>query len=125
MTNAFGCIIFRFVKGVKPDDRTLKCSWGPEIPDSLLHSLSSGLWTPTKFRMPISFSPFLPFRAFGNTAGNGGAFFCLLNYFWKTIANSQCGLPTNWSNAAISVILYPARVNICESRRSVVGLHET
>jgi len=29
--------------------------------------------------MAISFSPFLPFRPFGNTAGNGGVFLLFLN----------------------------------------------
>ncbi len=50
---------------------------GSRDSDSLLHSLSSGLWAPTLFiglECPISFSPFLPFGAFGNTAGDGGVF---------------------------------------------------
>ena len=43
-----------------------------QTPSYILSPLDSG--PRTKFRMPISFSPFLPFRAFGNTAGNGGVF---------------------------------------------------
>ena len=35
---------------------------GPGFSDCLLHSLSSGLWAQTEFWVPISFSPFLPFR---------------------------------------------------------------
>ena len=47
--------------------------------DSLLHSLSSGLWAPQiGLECPISFSPFLPFGAFGNTAGKPAAFFYFL-----------------------------------------------
>lgn len=43
--------------------------WGSGIqtPSYILSPLDSG--PQTWFRMPISFSPFLPFRAFGNTAG--------------------------------------------------------
>lgn len=46
-------------------------------------------------------------------------------YFSNTTANSQWSVPTNWSNAAVAVILYPALVSIFASRRKVVGLHET
>ena len=51
-----------------------------QTPSYILSPLDSG--PRTKFRMPISFSPFLPFRAFGNTAGNGGAFFILLVFYF-------------------------------------------
>ncbi len=40
------CITFRFVKGGNPGDG-VKTPMGPRDSDSLLHSLSSGLWTPT------------------------------------------------------------------------------
>ena len=80
MTNRFLCIIFRFVKGTKPDDQ-METSVGTRGSDSLLHSLSSGLWAP-KFSLecPISFSPFLPFGTLGNTAGDGGVFFICTTY---------------------------------------------
>ena len=54
----------------------VKTSVGFRGSDSLLHSLSSGLWAPRlSLECPISFSPFLPFGTLGNTAGNGGVFF--------------------------------------------------
>lgn len=61
MTNGIKCITLRFVKGINPFDNR-----GPGDSDSLLHSLSSGPWDPAflQFRMPVSFSPFLPFWAF-------------------------------------------------------------
>ena len=43
-----------------------------QTPSYILSPLDSG--PQTEFRMAISFSPFLPFRPFGNTAGNGGVF---------------------------------------------------
>ncbi len=65
--------------------------------DSLLHSLSSGLWVPKYIlECPISFSPFLPFGAFGNTAGNGGVFLFPLRRWGiiyqtqKTVPNGHC-----------------------------------
>ena len=60
----------------------VKTSVGFRGSDSLLHSLSSGLWAPRlSLECPISFSPFLPFGTLGNTAGNGGVFlFTKLNY---------------------------------------------
>ena len=75
MTNRFLCTIFYFVKGIKPDDQ-METSVGTRGSDSLLHSLSSGLWFPRfSLECPISFSPFLPFGTLGNTAGDGGVFF--------------------------------------------------
>lgn len=45
-----------------------------QTPSYILSPLDSG--PRHKFsRMTISFSPFLPFRSFENTAGNGGTFF--------------------------------------------------
>ena len=53
----------------------METSVGTRGSDSLLHSLSSGLWAPkTSLECPISFSPFLPFGTLGNTAGDGGVF---------------------------------------------------
>ena len=52
-----------------------KYLWGPEVqtPSYILSPLDSG--TPeASLECPISFSPFLPFGALGNTAGNGGVF---------------------------------------------------
>lgn len=46
---------------------------GIQTPSYILSPLSPG--PNQKFRMPISFSPFLPFGAFGNTAGKPAAFF--------------------------------------------------
>lgn len=48
-----------------------------QTPSYILSPLDSG--PQTEFRMAISFSPFLPFRPFGNTAGNGGVFLLFLN----------------------------------------------
>jgi hypothetical protein len=48
-----------------------------QTPSYILSPLDSG--PQAKFRMAISFSPFLPFRPFGNTAGNGGVFLLFLN----------------------------------------------
>ena len=75
LTNKIKCITFRIVKGTKPDDQIRKYLWGPGIqtPSYILSPLD--LEPQNKFRMPISFSPFLPFGAFGNTAGNDGVFF--------------------------------------------------
>lgn len=42
---------------------------GIQTPSYILSPLDSGPQPFLQFRMPISFSPFLPFRAFGNTAG--------------------------------------------------------
>jgi len=81
LTNKKKCITFRFVKGTKPMTGCRKASAGPRDSDSLLHSLSSGPWTlKTLFRMPISFSPFLPFGAFETPPGQpGGVFlFCYI-----------------------------------------------
>lgn len=100
---------------------------GPRDSDSLLHSLSSGLWTPPdSLECPISFSPFLPFGAFGNTGGRPSAFFYILNdYFSNTENSSQCALPINWSTGIRLVILYPPLVKILASRCHVCGLQET
>ena len=70
------CIIFRFVKGSKADDQVQKHLWGPGIqtPSYILSPLDRGPQN-IFLECPISFSPFLPFGAFGNTAGNGGIFF--------------------------------------------------
>ena len=58
-----------------------------QTPSYILSPLDSG--PRHKFsRMTISFSPFLPFRSFENTAGNGGTFFYLSN----TTAISQCNV---------------------------------
>ena len=54
----------------------METSVGTRGSDSLLHSLSSGLWAPRfSLECPISFSPFLPFGTLGNTAGDSGVFF--------------------------------------------------
>ena len=80
LTNRFLYTIFSFVKGIKPDDQ-METSVGTRGSDSLLHSLSSGLWAPnTSLECPISFSPFLPFGTLGNTAGDGGVFFFTNRY---------------------------------------------
>ena len=55
------------------DENRLTIS-GPGFSDSLLHSLSSGLWAQTEFRMPVSFSPFLPFWASGKSHPHGWLF---------------------------------------------------
>ena len=57
------------------------------------------------------------------TPADAGVF--LLNHLSNTTASSQCGEPTNWSNAAISRTVKPARINVSVSRRNVFGLHET
>lgn len=76
LTNAYICIIFRFVKGSKADDQVHQHLWGPGIqtPSYILSPLDRGPQN-IFLECPISFSPFLPFGAFGNTAGNGGVFF--------------------------------------------------
>lgn len=62
----------------KTDDQIRKYLWGPGIqtPSYILSPLD--LEPQNKFRMPISFSPFLPFGAFGNTAGNDGVFLLIV-----------------------------------------------
>ena len=60
-------------------DQMFKHLRGPEFSDSLLHSLSSGLWAQTELRMPISFSPFLPFRASGESHPRGWLFLFIKN----------------------------------------------
>ena len=120
------CIIFRFVKGSKADDQVRKHLWGPGIqtPSYILSPLDRGPQN-IFLECPISFSPFLPFGAFGNTAGNGGIFFRYKNYFSNTEKISQCALPTNWSTGIKVHSLYPPRVNVSISRRNVCGLQET
>ena len=49
-----------------------------QTPSYILSPLDFG--PRNKFRMAISFSPFLPFGPFGNTAGNGGVFLHII-YF--------------------------------------------
>ena len=58
-----------------------------QTPSYILSPLDSG--PQTKFRMAISFSPFLPFRPFGNTAGNGGVFLLFLNAAAKNGDNKR------------------------------------
>ena len=97
LTNRFLCTIFYFVKGTKPDDQ-METSVGTRGSDSLLHSLSSGLWAPRfSLECPISFSPFLPFGTLGNTAGNGGVFFILIHlhkidWIYIYLYTNICGL---------------------------------
>ena len=55
------------------DENRLTIS-GPGFSDSLLHSLSSGLWAQTQFRMAVSFSPFLPFWPSGKSRPQGWLF---------------------------------------------------
>ena len=50
---------------------------------------------------------------------------CFFYFFSNTVAISQWSLPTNWSKAAVAVILYPASLSIFASRRKVIGLQET
>ena len=54
-----------------------------QTPSYILSPLDFG--PQPKFRMPISFSPFLPFRAFGNTAGNGGVFLLITACIYRII----------------------------------------
>ena len=64
-----------------------KTSVGTRGSDSLLHSLSSGLWCPHQsLECPISFSPFLPFGTLENTAGNGGVFLLYIDIGGLTLA---------------------------------------
>ena len=85
MTNRFLCTILYFVKGTKPNDQ-METSVGTRGSDSLLHSLSSGLWAPRfSLECPISFSPFLPFGTLGNTAGDGGVFLFIFYIYIKFI----------------------------------------
>ena len=79
LTNRCLCIIFRFVKGSNSINQTQNVCWGPGFSDSLLHSLSSGLWAQNQFRMPISFSPFLPFKASGKYRWKQRYFFVCYN----------------------------------------------
>ena len=72
----------------------VKAPWGSGIqtPSYILSPLDSG---PQKLSLecPISFSPFLPFGAFGNTAGNGGVFFISFVISFekrKIIPNANC-----------------------------------
>ena len=64
-------------KGATPAAGLKNPYWGPGIqtPSYILSPLDSG--PQIQFRMPISFSPFLPFGAFGNTGGQPPAFFYL------------------------------------------------
>ena len=79
MTNTIKCITLRFVKRINPFDigcaNNQSGAQGFRLPPTF-----SLLWTldPTpflQFRMPVSFSPFLPFWAFEKTAGNGDFFY--------------------------------------------------
>ena len=78
----------------------VKTSVGTRGSDSLLHSLSSGLWYPHhSLECPISFSPFLPFGTLGNTAGNGGVFLFINHnatlYLLRLYANTY-GTNLSW-----------------------------
>jgi len=96
LTNPYLCIIFRFVKGSDSINQMPSICWGPGFSDSLLHSLSSGLWAQTQFRMPISFSPFLPFKASEkNAAGNSGVFLFMYNSLFFKYAEYFPMLCTN------------------------------
>ena len=80
MTNRFLCTIFHFVKGIKPDDQ-METSVGTRGSDSLLHSLSSGLWAPRhKFRVSNFFFSFPSFRDTRKYRRLRRCFFIFYNY---------------------------------------------
>lgn len=107
-----------------------KPPWGPGIqtPSYILSPLDSG---PQFYGLECPFLFLLSFLS-GHSetpAGNRRRFFInskfIDNYFSNTENSSQCALPTNWSIGINVFNLYPPCSKMFESRRHVIGLHET
>ena len=120
---------------IKPMTRCQASEKGPEFSDSLLHSLSSGLWAQTD-SLGCPFLFLLSFLSGHPEKYRPTAVFFLFWLFWNIINSepiyfsntlniSQCDAPTNWSTGINCFILYPPFSKIFMSRTKLFGLHDT